>query len=40
MKPLASHVVSPRIAAFLAATRRHFARPAVAATVDPRPVRS
>jgi hypothetical protein len=40
MKPLAPRGVSPDVAAFLAATRRYFARPLVPATVDPRPVRS
>jgi hypothetical protein len=40
MKPLASRGASPYFAAFLAATRRYLARPAVPAAVDPRPVRS
>jgi hypothetical protein len=35
-----SRAVSPYIAAFLAATRRYFARPVAAAAVDPRPVGS
>jgi hypothetical protein len=40
MKPLGSRAVPPYIAVLLAATRRYFARPAAAATVDPGPVRS
>jgi hypothetical protein len=40
MKPLIAPAMPPRIAAFLAATRRYFARPAGPAPVDPKPVRS
>jgi len=39
MKPLGV-VVSPYLAAFLAATRHDFARPVVPATIDPNYVRS